>query len=63
MKYLIVWGLYWLGHFVSVIMDKVEFSSGLLHPVYSKLMILSVEYQDKWDIGGPWDEEDDDDNS
>lgn len=43
--------LFWLGDKVSYLVPALP---GLFYPVYNKLMVWSVQIQDKYDLDGPW---------
>ena len=49
-KQLIVYILYYIGHFISKIMNKLPF----LYIVYNYFMNKSVTLQEKWLLDKPW---------
>lgn len=51
--YLLSWTLFWMGDFVSKIMNLHDFL-GHLYPIYNKLMCKSYDIQHWADNETPW---------
>lgn len=48
----VAWALYGSGHCVSLLLRFNAFS--WFYPMYSRLMLLSCEIQDRFGFSGPW---------
>lgn len=52
MRKILAWAFYGLGHFVSLLMERMDFLASLLYPIYNSLMNLSDSIQGEGP--GPW---------
>lgn len=52
--WVMAWGLYWVGDLVSKPMCWCDLFA-YAYPFYNWLMLKSADYQDEYDLAGPWD--------